>query len=249
MHASVRAAVAASVALTAILASAAQSADKSTKPRLAVLEFSNRAAGPDIASARWGTWIADVERPGAAGGFAKADGLDISWDVPEAEASRVSKVDAISIKQKAMEEGAAPRANDRLRNAGPRNDWPTAAMGNTKRKNIVLKRGVSAAAAPGGVRVAVGDVDGSSDPASGQATGKRVHKPIRIRTYDAPLPRGSLLIELAQPWPACAEGDRFNGAYMTIGATHRYRLDGATIVGCAANAVAINYANAVSVGR
>ena len=187
-----------------------------------------------------------------AGSQAGADGLHISWDVPEAPG-----LDA---------QGQAPveSDNDRLRTAGPKDGSPAtganetltvgggrtegAVTGSTKWKNIVLKRGLSSAAAPGGVRVAVGDVDGASDQASGQATGKRVHKPIRIRTYDAPLARGSLLIELAQPWPACAEGDRFNGAYLTVGTTHRYRLDNATIVGCAANAVAINYAKFAPAG-
>ena len=46
-----------------------------------------------------------------------------------------------------------------------------------------------------------------------------------------------------------AEGDRFNGVYLTTGASHRYRLDDATIIGCAPNAVAINYTKFASEGR
>ena len=244
MRASVNAVLAASVPFIAFGAIQAYAADGSTKPRLAVLEFSNRTAAPAIDSSAWGDWIADVERPQAAGNWAKADGLAVTWDVPhsadvdgggqadaltdgllviryahDAPAARVNKVEALTVKQKVVE-GAAPRANDRLRNAGPKVGWK----------------------ASGGVTVATGDVNGDGAAASsGQATGKRQHLPIRLRTYAAPLPRGSLLIRLAKPWPACAVGDRFNGAYLTIGATHRYRLDGATVVGCSAKAVAINY--------
>jgi hypothetical protein len=243
MRASVKAVLAASFSFLA-LGAAQAAADKSTKPRLAVLEFADRAAGPTIHAATWGEWIADVERPPAAGGWARADGLAVTWDVPgdsgidgggqadaltdgllviryahDAPAAKVNKVEALTIKQKVVE-GAAPRANDRLRNAGPKDGWK----------------------AEGGVTVAAGDVTGDGAAASGQATGKRQHRPIRLRTYAAPLPRGSLLIRLAQPWPACSVGDRFNGAYLTIGASHRYRLDGATVVGCSDRAVAINYA-------
>ena len=282
MHASVRAALAASSFI--LIATSAYAADKSSKPRLAVLELAGTettgggpAAGKDghkehidIYSVTWGTTRSQYD--------ALTDGLLIlryNQDGSAAVPARVSKVDAFAIKQKVAEGEAAPRANDRLRNAGPKDGWKAAAganetltadggrtesavTGNTKWKNIVLKRGVETTAA-GGVRVAAGDVtgDGAAEAhqrqkeigavpsagaaPSGQATGKRVHKPIRIRTYDAPLPSGSVLLKLSQPWPACAVGDRFNGAWLVVGTTHRYQLGGATVAGCSADAVAVNY--------
>jgi hypothetical protein len=280
MRASVTAVLAAS--LSAIAATVAVAADKSSKPRIAVLEFRNSAGSVprlDVADLRWtGT------QP-AAGGWAKADGLAVSWDVAESpdadgngaadaltdgllilrysqepQAAKISKVEALPIKQKVSEAPVA-RGNDRLRTAGPRDGWPatgadetltvggnrteSAVTGNTKWKNIVLKRGVDAAPAPGGVAIAAGDVTGDGvSAASGQATGKRQHMPVRIRTYAMPLQSGAVLIALARPWPACAVGDRFDGAYLVVGTTHRYQLQDATVVGCAANAVAINYRGA-----
>ena len=88
MPATVRAACATTAILIA-LGSPASAEEKSTKPRIAVLEFKNKAmAEIAIESAQWGEWIADVERPQAAGGWSKADGLAVSWDVPEANAGK-----------------------------------------------------------------------------------------------------------------------------------------------------------------
>ena len=265
MHASVRAALAASSFI--LIATSAYAADKSTKPRLAVLELAVPAGGAsgkddhkehiDVYSVTWGTTRSQYD--------ALTDGLlilrynqDGTAAVPAA--AKVSKVDALTIKQKVVEEEAhqrqkeigavpatgeaAPRANDRLRTAGPQSGWPATA-GNRKWQNIVLKRGVETSAA-GGVRVAVGDVTGDGAAAPGQATGKRVHRPIRIRTYDAPLPSGSVLLKLSQPWPACTVGDPFNGAYLVVGTTHRYHLRGATIAGCSDDAVAVNYRSIIA---
>jgi hypothetical protein len=266
MRASVPAALAASVALFAL--SGALAADKSSKPRLAVLEIAAPGGGTaakgkddhrdhiEIYSVSWGTTRAQAD--------ALTDGLLViryNQDGTAAVPARVSKVDAFSIKQKAVEESAG-RANDRLRTAGPATGWPAATganetltvgggrteapvIGSTKWKNIVLKRGVETTAR-GGVRVAAGDVTGDGAAASGQATGKRQHMPIRIRTYDAPLPRGSVLLRTSQPWSQCRVGDRFNGAYLVVGTSHRYQLGGATIVGCSADAVAVNYSSLIA---
>ena len=57
----------------------------------------------------------------------------------------------------------------------------------------------------------------------------------------APRPRGSVKLLLTQPWPKCAVGDRFNGVYLTIGATHKYQLGEGVIVGCSTGSVTINY--------
>jgi hypothetical protein len=273
MPASVRAALA---ACSLIAVTSADAADKSTKPRLAVLELAAPGGGTsqgrdgheeqiEVFSVTWGTTRSHYD--------ALTDGLlilrynqDGSAAVP-ASLSRTSKVEALAIKQKMAADGGTDGA----------------VTGNTKWKNIVLKRGAETSAA-GGVRVAVGDVDGDGraeapeagadakygavsgirrndnlggardaqaprDSASGQATGKRQHMPIRVRTYDAPLPSGSVLLKLSQPWPACAVGDRFNGAYLVVGTTHRYQLGGATIAGCSADAVAVNYRSIIAQER
>jgi hypothetical protein len=238
----------------ALMSSAPASAaeEKSTKPRIAVIEFKND-------NQSWGKMDVDAllwsDTQPAAGAWTKVDGLDVSWDVSDSPAAGVNKVDSIAIKQKTVE-GKAPRANDRLRTAGPKDDWgaaganesltvggdrtETALAGSSRWKNIVLKRGVDRSAT-GGVSVAAGDLDGDGAAASGQATGKRQHMPIRIRAYDSPLANGSLLIRLAEPWPDCVVGDRFNGAYLVVGSTRRYNLQDATVVGCPAKAVMLNY--------
>lgn len=73
------------------------------------------------------------------------------------------------------------------------------------------------------------------DVASGQASGKRMQEPITLSN-------GSLILKLASPWTACAAGDRFDGAYLTVGTTHRYRLDGLEVASCSAEQVSFNYA-------
>lgn len=273
MPAIVRAACA-MTAITFALGSPAGAEDKSTKPRIAVLEL-QAGAQLEVESAQWGEWIADVERP--------------------QEAARVNKVDAFSIKQKAVEEdGQAGRANDRLRTAGPKDDWPSAApaapgeaeitlkgntapattMGNTKWKNITLKRGTSAASGEkggtedinigvgglqesrGGVTVAAGDVTGDG---GGSASPKKpTTRPLGLvpggtkpipSASGAPLDRGSVMLRLAQPWAGCAVGNRFDGIYLTTGATHKYRLDGAEIVGCGGSTVTINYTRFAAEGQ
>ena len=69
-------------------------AAKGDKPRIAVLE---------IMAFEWGTAADSINL----GSWAKADGLAVSWDVPEA-AARVSKVDGFTVKQKAVEGSGLP---------------------------------------------------------------------------------------------------------------------------------------------
>lgn len=46
-----------------------------------------------------------------------------------------------------------------------------------------------------------------TETASGQATGKRQHKPLAMKTYyDAPLPQGSVRVKVKMPWLACRVG-------------------------------------------
>jgi hypothetical protein len=58
-----------------------------------------------------------------------------------------------------------------------------------------------------------------------------------------------MVLRLAQPWAACAVGDRFNGAYLVVGASHRYSLDGATVTACHGDTVTLYYAKAAAVSR
>lgn len=71
--------------------------------------------------------------------------------------------------------------------------------------------------------------------ASGQASGKRVQEPTALSN-------GSLTLRLASPWTACAAGDRFDGVYLIVGTTHKYRLDGMEVASCSAEQVSFNYA-------
>jgi hypothetical protein len=77
--------------------------------------------------------------------------------------------------------------------------------------------------------------------ASGQASGKRVQEPTALSN-------GSVTLRLASPWTACAAGDRFDGVYLTIGTTHKYRLDGLEVSACSAEQVSFNYAKVERTG-
>jgi type VI protein secretion system component Hcp len=98
-------------------------------------------------------------------------------------------------------------------------------------KDMTLKGskiGENSTATAGGVRVAVGDVDGDGRAeASGQATGKRMHKPLRL---SAPLATGS--VTMRGKFPGCMVGARY--PTMRLGnAARRYTLQDAVITSCA----------------
>lgn len=112
------------------------------------------------------------------------------------------------------------------------NEQPAAAAS----KNMVLKGSKIGenAPAPGGVRVAAGDVDGDGraavvsprDAASGLATGKRMHKPV---TFPTPRDKGSLTIR--GKFPGCVVGTHY--PVIRLGnATRRYTLSDAIITSC-----------------
>lgn len=124
----------------------------------------------------------------------------------------------------------------------------------------------NAPAPTGGVRVAAGDVNGDPilskaeggradtvvsprDSASGQATGKRQHKPLRMRTYadqgsapaekrqhgwvtvSKPLDRGAVRVKVKMPWLGCRVGARYPVITLGDGAK-RYELRDAVVTGC-----------------
>lgn len=159
------------------------------KPRIAVLELQSWSFGATQTSSG---------HSGGGMGAGKVSMHDLSAAAGP-QAGKVSKVEAITIKQGAAAAAAdgSASAGDRLQTAGPKDGWPAASAGEAeitlkgdaaekarkrpgrvKYGDITLKQGAAAAAA-GGVSVAAGDVDGDGradlaaprDSASGQATG------------------------------------------------------------------------------
>ena len=120
---------------------------------------------------------------------------------------------------------------------------PAGAAGNMTLKGSKIGEN---APAPGGVQVAAGDVDGDGR-ASGQATGKRQHLPIRARAYyDAPRAKGSVTVR--GQFPGCAVGARYPSIRLGNSA-RRYTLQDAVITSCgtvpgaaAMEEVSFNYA-------
>lgn len=73
---------------------------------------------------------------------------------------------------------------------------------------------------------------GRTETASGQATGKRQHMPIRARAYyDQPLATGSVWVRVASPWTACRVGARYPSIELGDGAA-RYVLQDVTVASC-----------------
>lgn len=204
--------------LASVLALPAAAEEKSTKPRIAVIEFKNKADSQlQVDSVRFGEWIADVERPQAIGSWAKAEGLDVTWD--------------------AAGSAGSARANDRLRTAGPRDGWPSEQAGEAE---ITLK----GSAAPGASQpLTVG-----GNRTESKLPGKRTPPTVTLKrgmtsSSEAGVPRqrGSVMLRLAQPWAGCTVGDRFDGAYVTVGVGHRYRLGEGEVARCDGSSVTINY--------
>lgn len=73
---------------------------------------------------------------------------------------------------------------------------------------------------------------GSGRNESAQATGKRQHLPIRIRTYyDSPLPSGSLRVKVKMPWLACEVGRKYPSLTLSDG-TNSQVLHDVTVSSC-----------------
>lgn len=100
---------------------------------------------------------------------------------------------------------------------------------------------------------------GRTETASGQATGKRQHMPIRSRTYvnqtaapaekrqhgwnsvSKPLDRGAIRVKVKFPWVDCRVGTRFPAALLE-NATGTHELTDVTVASCTQDSFALNYA-------
>ena len=144
------------------------------------------------------------------------------------DAQGESKVDSFTVKQ-----GVKPYKLDRVFVKS----WSTSGDAGTSRPPI-----------SGGVRVASGDVNdspvganekltvGSGRTESGQATGKRVHKPLSAQTYyDA----GS--VTLSGRFPACRVGAAYNSAAIGHG-NGRYEMSDVVVTNCATESISLNFA-------
>jgi len=132
--------------------------------------------------------------------------------------------------------------------------------------NVTLKRGTTAAAGDPDRPIIAGSVPnasaapvgsnetltvGGGRTESGQATGKRQHKPLRMRSYtdtsasaapaekrqhgwntvSKPLDRGSVRVKVKFPWVGCVVGTRYPSIELGDGAK-RYVLQDVTVASC-----------------
>jgi type VI protein secretion system component Hcp len=106
--------------------------------------------------------------------------------------------------------------------------------------------------AAGKLAVASGDVSGDGKaPISGQSSGKRTHKPIRVRSQDEetaalllPAVQKVRTVSIASPaWPGCAAGQKVDAFTIKQKSTGRTGLVlDATVSACAAESVSLNFA-------
>ena len=153
------------------------------------------------------------------GGWAKADGLDVTWDVPESRSTVGPLVGGVRV--------ASGDVND-----SPPGGRITGVATDPPDPNA---RGHSMLGAS--EKVTVG---GSQTEA--QATGKRQHMPLRTRMYyDTPQGTGPGTLVVKGSVPGCAVGKRYAGMQFASG-NKRYELKDAVISNCAPGVVELRYA-------
>ena len=242
--------------LVSLLAtSPAAGEEKSTKPRIAVIEFKNfpRQTAPaplDVIGFAWGdadaagpmkpvfvkSWSTSGDAvPPHRGGGSNQMSMD---DTAGKEKSPSSFGEWIADVERPAAASSPYRANDRLRTAGPKNG--NAAPGDPDRP--VIAGSVPNPPASPGANETITVGGGRTETASGQATGKRQHMPIRVRPYyDQPRGEGSVWIRVSTPWAACRVGARYPSLSLSGGAK-TYELEDVTVAGCGAGEeVAFNY--------
>lgn len=235
-------------ALAAFAATGAAVGDPAVKPGTVV-----KVSPSDSRAADQEHYFTITLQQGRASG--KSDGFDKQIQVESWQWGRVAKVDSFTMKQgvkpadpgqfgewiadveRPQAKGDVTLKGSKIGENAPR----------VRPSDITMKRGTSATRPVGGVRVASGDVDGSSTGASetltvggaqteGQATGKRQHKPLVMQNYydqalDEPLPSGSVRVKVKMPWLACKVGTRYPSLVLGGGAK-TYRLTDAEVTNC-----------------
>ena len=112
--------------------------------------------------------------------------------------------------------------------------------GKVSMQDMSVMRGPRQTTAMDGTQVTTGDVDGDGaadaaaahtvksprDAASGQASGKRTHDPVK---FEKPLEKGSIMLKMT--FPGCAVGTRYPSAEMTT-PTGRYLLTDVQVTSC-----------------
>ncbi len=257
------------IALVLALGAPAAAEEKSTKPRIAVIEFQNQSREQfEIESSQWGEWIADVERPQAMGSWSKAEGLAVTWDAPQSGGSTGAN-EKITISGGRTESGGAAARRGGGSNtmsmddtAGKEKKAAPTAISHDLRTNVIARtapppgaggdpdRPIITGHLPNASATSVGAAQSLTVGSARTESANAARANDRLRTagpkdgaptFTAPLPRGSVLLRLKQPWAGCAVGDRFDGVYVMTGATHGYRLGGGEVARCDGRAVTINY--------
>lgn len=233
------------VLVSALSASGAAAEEKSTKPRIAVIEFKNMpgqtAPAPvEILSFAWGdadaagpvkpvfvkSWSTSGDAAQHRAGGSNQMSMD---DTAGKEKSPSSFGEWVADVERPQAGGAPYRANDRLRNAGPKSG--NVAGGDPDRP-IIAGNIPNASTASVGPNETITIGGGRTETASGQATGKRQHMPIRTRAYyDQPRGKGSVWIRVGSPWAACRVGARYPSLRLAEGA-QAYTLEDVTVVSC-----------------
>lgn len=191
----------------------------------------------NIRAFRWGS----TEDSANLGNWAKAEGLDVTWDV--AEYRGVSKVDSFTVKQgvqpadprqhgewvadverPAEQASKERRAGSSELEAEKDSSKGWYAPGNTKYSSVKLSRGAAGSSPGSNETLTVG----SGRTESGLPTGKRLHKPFVLTR---PAGKGSVWVRVASPWTACRVGIRFPWLELRDGG-RTYRLEGASVANC-----------------
>ena len=160
----------------------------------------------EVHAVTWGTRNAPL------GGWAKADGLDVTWDVPESRSTAGRATNGAYVL-------TAPRHTlgdaDSGRVTGIATDPPDPNA-----------RGHSMLGASDKVTV------GGSQTETAQATGKRQHVPFRTRMYyDTPQSNGPGTLVVKGSLPGCTVGKRYAGMQFTSG-VKTYRLRNVVVASC-----------------